>query len=98
MRAFVVMLAVSACGSPGAASTDGGGDDDATVHGDGREPDAPPDTCPINTWCVESSPVAGTLLKSVWAAGLNTVFAVGDNGTILRRRDNVWTTMTSPTS
>jgi photosystem II stability/assembly factor-like uncharacterized protein len=96
MRALLVMLAIAACGSPKAALTDAGDDDGPGT--DGGEPDAPPDTCPVGDWCVETSPVAATLLKSVWAAGLNTVFAVGDNGTILRRRDNAWTAMESPTT
>jgi hypothetical protein len=91
------MLAIAACGSPGAGPTDGG-DDDGGGPSDGGEPDAPPDLCPAGEWCTETSPVASTLLYSVFAAGLNTVFAVGDNGTILRRRDNTWTAMDSTTT
>jgi hypothetical protein len=91
MRGLGLILAIAACGSPGAGPTDGGDDDG------GSEPDAPPDTCPIGEWCPEESPVPATLLKSVWAAGLDTVFAVGDGGTILLRRDNTWTAMDSTT-
>ena len=41
--------------------------------------------------------VASTLLHGVYAVNAGDVFAVGDNGTIVRRRANAWTKMTSNT-
>ena len=56
-------------------------------------------TCAAGTWCVESAPIAPTLLlRSVWAADANSVFAVGDGGTILRRTNGAWETMASGTT
>jgi hypothetical protein len=55
--------------------------------------------CPTGTWCVETAPVAGTLLHAIWAVTANDVFAVGDGGTILRRQNgNAWTQMVSGTT
>jgi hypothetical protein len=56
-------------------------------------------TCdPSAGWCKETAPVSATLLHGVWAASATDVFAVGDNGTILRRVSGTWTQMTSPTT
>jgi hypothetical protein len=79
----MVLVAAIGCGSPDPA-------DDADA------PDV--SSCPVGQWCVETSPVAGTLLRSVWAVSTGLVFAVGDGGTILRRRNNEWTQMTSNTT
>jgi hypothetical protein len=56
--------------------------------------------CATGTWCVESPPgvATATLLHGVWAVTANDVFAVGDGGTILRRTNDVWTAMTTPTT
>jgi len=54
--------------------------------------------CPAGQWCVETSPVAGTLLHGVWARDASDVFAVGDSGTILRRTGDVWSVMASGTT
>jgi len=54
--------------------------------------------CPSGTWCQESSPVGGILLRSVWAASADDVFAVGSKGTILRRTNDAWTAMDSGTT
>jgi hypothetical protein len=56
--------------------------------------------CPTGQWCVESPPsiAASALLHAVWAASAEDVFAVGNNGTILRRNNDAWTAMTSGTS
>jgi len=94
------MFVIAACGSPGSATGDGpGGDDDDGPGSDGPGTgDAPPDPCEPGTWCIEDSPVPNILLRAVWAADLDNVFAVGDGGTILHRRANVWTAMTTPTT
>jgi hypothetical protein len=54
--------------------------------------------CPAGQWCIESSPAtaAATLLHSVWAVSAEDVFAVGDDGMILRRTGDVWAAMASP--
>lgn len=55
--------------------------------------------CAAGTWCVEPTPAGTALtLHDVWAAGANDVFAVGDNGVILRRQNNEWLTMASGTT
>ncbi len=87
------MFAIAACGSPNPASGDAPGGDD-----DGPAGDAPPDPCEPGTWCTEDSPVPNILIRAVWAADLDNVFAVGDGGTILHRRNNAWTAMTTPTT
>ncbi len=88
------MLAITACGS----SKNPGVDPDGSI-GDGSPiGDAPPDPCDPGVWCTEASPVPNVLLHAVWAANLDDVFVVGDNGTILNRRDNVWTAMSVPTT
>lgn len=98
------MMAIAGCGSPNPATPgdDAPPDDGASgdgMPGDGPAPgDAPPDPCPPDTWCTEDSPVANRLLRAVWAADLDNVFAVGDGGTILHRRSNTWTAMTSGTT
>jgi hypothetical protein len=57
--------------------------------------------CPTGQWCVETpaAMTSGVKLKSVWAVSADDVFAVGDNGTILRRSDGTdWTAMSSGTT
>jgi len=57
--------------------------------------------CPTGQWCVETPPVDATappLLHAVFVVDASDVFAVGDNGTILRRIDDDWTVMPSPTT
>jgi hypothetical protein len=95
MRGLLAILLVVGCGSSNPGTTgDGGGDDDVDGGGD---VDAPPDPCAPGTWCTETAPVT-TLLRAVWAANTNAVYAVGDGGVILRRRDNTWTQMDSGTT
>ena len=55
-------------------------------------------TCSPGPWCQETSPVSGMLLHGVWAASADDVFAVGDQGTILRRTNDAWTAMASGTT
>jgi hypothetical protein len=51
------------------------------------------------TWCTEDAPAGVTgVLHAVWAASATDVFAAGDGGTILRRVNGTWTTMTSGTT
>jgi hypothetical protein len=93
---FSGLVALAACGGNPGASGDGGTGDDGGGGSDGM-----PDgnlSCPQDTWCVETSPVPATLLHGVYAINAGEVYAVGDNGTILRRRANVWTQMTSNTT
>lgn len=102
MRVALVAFALLAgCGDPATAGD--AGTDDARGDG-GLDPDgdpgidAPPNTaCP--TWCVEAAPTAVTArLAAVWAVTGNDVFAVGDGGTILRRKNNTWTQLASGTT
>ena len=97
-----MLLVITACGSsnPGADpdGNDGPPNTDGSQSDGPAAGDAPPDPCDPGVWCTEDSPVPNVLLNVVWAANLNDVFAVGDNGTILHRRDNVWTAMTVPTT
>jgi hypothetical protein len=46
-------------------------------------------------WCTETVTGVSSLLLSVWAINANDVFAVGENGTILRRINGAWTVMSS---
>ncbi|HEU0036723.1 MAG TPA: hypothetical protein VFQ53_39190 [Kofleriaceae bacterium] len=93
MRAVIVTLLAAGCG--GSAGSGG----DAFPPGDGADPiiDALP-ACPPGQWCVEDSPIAGTLLHDVWAVDPGTVFVVGDAGTILVRRANAWQALASETT
>lgn len=99
-------LVIAGCGGSSAMpgddtpDPDGPGADSDGAPGDGPTTtgDAPPDPCAPNTWCTEPAPSANVLLRAVWAANLNDVFAVGDGGAILHRRDNAWTAMTSNTT
>jgi hypothetical protein len=55
--------------------------------------------CPPGQWCVESAADAeAPLLHSVFAINAGDVFAVGDNGTILRRTNSEWRAMSSGTT
>jgi len=54
--------------------------------------------CASGSWCVEATPAGATTLHDVWAASAADVFAVGDNGTILRRQNSEWITMASGTT
>ncbi len=108
MRCFAValVLVVGACGSsnsdaPGDGQGGDGAGDGAGGDGtgaDGSVVDAPPDPCVPGTWCTETAPGTPTILRSVWAASTDEVFAVGNGGTILHRQNLVWTAMNSPTS
>jgi hypothetical protein len=97
MRSLVAVLAVFsfACGSNPSGTIDGGDDDGIDADG---VPDDGMSSCPVGQWCVETSPVAGILLRDVWAVTTGDVFAVGDDGTILRRANNTWTAMESGTT
>ncbi|MBS1124104.1 MAG: glucosyltransferase-I precursor [Deltaproteobacteria bacterium] len=96
-------------GTDGAVDGDGNLIVDAAVDGDGNllvdaavdaPIDGPPVTlCPAGQWCVETAPIpAGTRLSAVHAIDATDVFAVGDAGTIIRRRSNAWSTMQSGTT
>jgi hypothetical protein len=95
---FAVVLA--ACGSDPGSGADAGNDRDGDVLADGMEGDGPIiSTCPAGTWCVETPPNGVTgLLHAIDASDANDVFAVGDGGTIIRRQNGTWTTMTSNTT
>jgi hypothetical protein len=98
-----VILAIAACGGSNPGTGDDAPIDDGPTGdgptGDGPSTaDAPPDPCAPDTWCIEDSPTPGLLLRAVWAANLDDVFAVGDAGTILHRRNNAWTAMTTGTT
>jgi hypothetical protein len=72
--------------------------DDVAISIAAQEVEAIP-ACPTGQWCVEAAPVpSSTLLHDVWAVSRDDVFAVGDNGTILRRINNAWTAMPSATT
>jgi len=102
VRGLVILGVLLGCGgsNPTTPGDDAGGDGGmpSDGSGDGDVTDAPPDLCDPGQWCTETAPGNPTLLRSVWATGLNDVFAVGDGGTILHRRDNAWTAMTSMTT
>jgi hypothetical protein len=55
------------------------------------------ESCPSGQWCIETPPVA-VLLHGVFAVSADDVFAVGDQGTILRRSGDQWTEMSSGTT
>lgn len=84
-------------GAPGPAS-DGGVDDGGVVDDAGAAADGGAAACPSGQWCTEPAPVTGVLLSAVWAVDARDVFAVGDGGTILHRRDGRWTQLTSGTT
>lgn len=55
--------------------------------------------CPIGQWCIEAPALTGgPLLHDVFALGAGDVYAVGDNGTILRRNNNEWIAQDSGTT
>jgi len=62
--------------------------------------DGPPAMlCPTGTWCTETAPVAATTrLFAVHARDSSDVWAVGDGGVILRRRNDTWTVVPSGTT
>ncbi len=70
------------------------------IDASGTMPDGPPAMlCPANTWCTETAPIAGTVdLRDVYARDSADVLVVGSGGTIIRRRNDTWTTMTSGTT
>jgi hypothetical protein len=105
----IVMLAALGCGQPQGSMLDGGIDGDGNGGdggtGDGTEgtADAPLDgppiaSCPVGTWCIESAPIAPTMLSAVHAINADDVFAVGDGGAILRRQNGSWSAMASGTT
>ena len=110
MRRILLILVAASCGGPGQdgpvdAGDDGGGGDvdaafDAAIDAPGTTPDGPPAMlCPLGTWCIETAPVPTTArLFAVHARDSADVLAVGDNGVIIRRRNDTWTTMTSGTT
>lgn len=108
MRILTIAILLAACGNDPGSASDGGGDDapgDGGTAGDGgpddgMEGDGPViSTCPAGTWCIEAPPSGVTgLLHAVDAVDANDVFAVGDGGTILRRRDGAWEKMMSGTT
>lgn len=54
--------------------------------------------CPTGTWCIEAPPLTTTpRLHGISAVNAGDVFAVGDDGTILRRTGGAWLAMTSGT-
>jgi hypothetical protein len=105
MRSWLLILAIG-CGSPRTDSVDpppdpdsSTTDPDSTATVDAPKTDAPPvELCPATTWCRETSPVTATILTSVWVVDATDVFAVGDGGVIVRRRNNVWSQETSGTT
>lgn len=100
MRLAVAAVFVIACGQPDPAAGVDASPLDATIDAPGTLPDGPPaSTCPAGTWCVETAPIAATTrLFSVHVRDSADVFAVGDGGVIVRRQNNVWTAMQSPTT
>ena len=107
LAALIASALAVGCGTPHSGSgldasdgtsggDDGGGDDGGGDDGGGGAIDAPPTpVCP--SWCRETAPAGTGLLYAVHAVNTGDVFAVGDGGTILRRRNNAWTAMTSGT-
>ncbi|MGE0867283.1 MAG: hypothetical protein AB7P03_01885 [Kofleriaceae bacterium] len=93
---ILVLLTAAGCNGSGGNTNDSPGDPDAAVADlDGSIIEIP--SCPDNTWCVEPSGTTSRL-RSVWVIDANNVFAVGDNGTILRRSSNQWSAMASGTT
>ncbi|MEJ7604253.1 MAG: hypothetical protein WKG01_40710 [Kofleriaceae bacterium] len=90
MRSLLFVVMVIGCGSSGSPETDGGLADNGLLGGETS-------ACPVGNWCIEASPVANRL-TDVWAVPGDAVYAVGQSGTILRRRGGTWTQMTSNTT
>jgi hypothetical protein len=87
------------CGAGSDGSGSGSADAGTDAGSDGSTVCDTTPACPSGQWCVETVPVAATVrIASVWAIDSNDVFAVGDAGTILRRRCNAWTMIASPTT
>ncbi len=85
------------CDAPGSGSADApmATADAAT---DAMTCDTSP-SCPSGQWCTETAPIASTvLLQAVWAIDNNDVWAVGQGGTILRRRCNQWSVVDGGTT
>ncbi|MBS1119736.1 MAG: hypothetical protein H6Q90_1964 [Deltaproteobacteria bacterium] len=99
MRGTLILLAVAA-GCGGSSPADGtpddagvtGGADGANGGGDGAIP-----ACPAGQWCFEPAQSTQSL-RAVAAVDPGDVFAVGEGGTILRRRNQAWTAMESGTT
>ena len=106
MRSSLLFLALAVgCGGSSAGTSDGsidgpGGGGDAIDLDADVPPDGPPiSSCPVGTYCDETAPIPPTtLLFAVHALSTADVFAVGDGGTIVRRRNNAWGAMQSGTS
>jgi hypothetical protein len=93
---WIALAVVVGCGHSSPAGGDATSGDDAAgdASSDAGDTDAIP-ACPSGQWCTETAPIASTLLHGVFAVNAGDVFAVGDGGTIIRRRGNAWTQMTS---
>jgi hypothetical protein len=50
------------------------------------------------TACANEAAPAGGALHGIWGASPTAIFAVGENGRILRSNGSAWTVMTSPTT
>jgi hypothetical protein len=97
MRSLLIAIISIGCGSSSPGSGDGGVDGVGGPR-DGAPNDGEMSACPSGDWCMETSPVAGKRLNDVWAVPGGDVYAVGETGTILRRRGGSWTQMTSNTT
>jgi photosystem II stability/assembly factor-like uncharacterized protein len=75
----------ASAGMVGAAGADGG----AEAGGAAVSGDAGP--CSDGGWCRDYTPPNPDSLRSVWSSGPNDVWAVGDSGTILHRKGDLWT-------
>ncbi|MGE0550190.1 MAG: hypothetical protein AB7O24_10060 [Kofleriaceae bacterium] len=97
MRVSSILALLAAAGCGGSSGGNNSDNPDASP-GDGVDSsiiEIP--SCPMNQWCTEDAATTARL-RSVWVVDANNVFAVGDNGTILRRSANQWTAMVSGTT
>ncbi|WP_394841944.1 hypothetical protein LZC95_33320 [Pendulispora brunnea] len=108
--AGALSFVLGACGSD-SANPGGGGDgpgadagpDGAWPDGslaDGAKPPGPWTTrgiCSKDAWCWDHPLPQGNLLKDVWAAASNDVWAVGDGGTIVHFDGTQWSSAPSGT-
>lgn len=112
-RSVLALLLAAACGQPQSGEIDAPLDGDAGVDPDAGDAgiDAPGTTadaaidgppamlCPAGTWCTETAPVATTTrLFAVHARDSSDVWAVGDGGVIIRRRNDTWAVVPSGTT